>query len=229
MKVKKTIIIAGLLLVGLMTQFCGAKRFVTPAFYEKTAGHRIIAIAPYEMIFTGKKPKKLTVQDIREIEEIESLAFQESLYHCLMRQATRNRRPIRVEIMPIKKTNRILEKHGIDIRDSWDMTPEELARILRVDAVVKTRVEKRRYMSGLASFGVEAGSVILSHILDDSPFDLWINLPTSGIRAECFLYNGRDGSVLWGIDIKDETDWRMSANAIIDRINYYFAKKFPYR
>jgi len=229
MKMKKTIIIASLLVAVLTTQFCGTKRFVTPAFYEKAAGHRIIAVAPFEMIFTGKKPKKLTVQEIREIEEIESLAFQESLYQCLMHQATRNRHPIRVEIMPVKKTNQILEKHNIDIRESWDMSPEKLARILQVDAVVKTRVEKRRYMSGLTSFGIEAGSVILSHILDDTPLDLWINLPTSGIRAECFLYNGKDGSVLWGIDIKDETDWRMSANTIINNINHYFAKKFPYR
>lgn len=208
---------------------CAGRDFTTPAFYEKSEGHRIIAVLPYEMIFKGKKPKKLTVSQIRQIEEEESLAFQESLYHMLFNQTTRYRRPVRVDIQPIEKTNRILEREGIGIRDSWEISSEELSRVLRVDAVVRTRVIKHRFMSGLASFGVEVGNAILNEILEDTPLRIFVPNPTKGIRAHCSLHNGRDGTILWGIDFKEKIDWTMKANHIIQHINHFFARKFPYR
>lgn len=215
--------------IATMTQFCAGRRYETPAFYEKAEHHRVIAVLPYEMIFTGKKPKKLSVHDVREIEEAESLAFQESLYHLLMRQSSKRRRPVRIEVQDVVKTNKILGKNKIDLRDSWHIESEELARLLKVDAVVRTKVMKRRYMSGLTSFGVELGSAILSEVLTDSPLAIFVSLPTNSIKAECFLLNGSDGAVLWGIDLVDHTDWRLKANDIIDNINRYFARKFPYR
>ncbi len=154
--------------ISLITS-CSGRRYVTPAFYEKSRGHRIIAIVPYEMIFTGKKPKKLTLRQVRRLEELESLAFQDSLYSYLFRQATKRRYPIRIEIQPVEKTNNILEKQGIDIRDSWELNTEELARVLKVDAVVRTKVIKHRYMSGLASFGIEMGNAIVNSLLEDPP------------------------------------------------------------
>lgn len=226
---KKIVVSLSLVLLVLLTQFCGTRRFVAPTFYEKANNHRVIAVLPFEMIFTGKQPKKLTGQQIKKIEEMESLAFQDSLYHLLFRQSTKRHHPVRIEIQPVVRTNRILDEHGIGIRESWDIESEELAHLLHVDAVVRTRVEKRRYMSGLASFGIEMGSVILSEVLDDSPFAFIVRIPTSAIRAECYLYNSRDGSALWGISLVDDTDWRLPANEIIHHINHYFARKFPYR
>jgi hypothetical protein len=208
---------------------CAGRRFVTPAFYEKAEGHQIIAVLPYEMIFTGKKPKKLTVRQVREIEEAESLAFQESFYHMLFSQSTRRRYPIQVEIQPVDQTNRILERKGIGIRESWEMDSRELARVLRVDAIVRTRIIKHRFMSGLASFGIEVGNAVLNEILYDTPLRIFLPNPTKGIKAECTLHNARDGSILWGIDLKDKIDWTMKADHIIHHINHYFAKKFPYR
>lgn len=226
---KKKILLSSLVLLVLTMQFCGARRYVTPAFYEKAANHRIIAVVPFEMIFTGKKPKKLTPRQVAEIEEMESIAFQQSLYRLLFRQTTRNRHPVRIDIQPADKTNQILEYNRIGIRDSWEMNSEELARMLRVDAVVRTRIIKRRCMSGLASFGIELGNAILNSLLEDTPLAVFVPNPTKGIKAECYLYNGRDGSALWGIDLVDQTDWTTPANAIIDGINHYFARKFPYR
>jgi hypothetical protein len=227
---KKIVFSLSLLLIVLSTQFCGTRRFVAPTFYEKANNHRVIAVLPFEMIFTGKQPKKLTGQQIKKIEEMESLAFQDSLYHLLFRQSTKRHHPVRIEIQPVVRTNRTLDNHGIGIRESWDIESEELARILQVDAVVRTRVEKRRYMSGLASFGIELGSAILNEILNDEiPIWLFVRAPTNAIRAECYLYNRRDGSALWGISLVDDTDWRLPANEIIHHINHYFARKFPYR
>lgn len=226
---RKLVLISSVVLVALLMQFCGARVYTNPVFTHKTEGHREIAIVPFQMVFTGKQPKKLTPQQVDKIEEVESIAFQRSLYHSLFRQTTKYRHPVVIDIQPTERTNRLLEREGIGIRESWDMESVELARLLHVDAVVRARVIKRRYMSDLASFGVEVGNVILNAILEDTP--LWIFLPnrTKRIKAECHIHNGRDGAVLWGYDIVDETDWRMPANDIIDGVNRHIARNFPYR
>jgi hypothetical protein len=228
---KKIAFLSSIVIIVLFIQFCGGRIYTNPIFTEKTMGHRIIAILPFEMIFTGKQPKKLTGQQIKKIEEVESITFQNSLYHSLSHQTFKYRNPIRVDIQPIKKTNRILDENGIGIRDSWHLESEELARVLNVDAVVRTRVEKRRYMSDLTSFGLELGSTILNILLDseDVPFFIFLPTSTNRIKAGCYICNGRDGAVLWEYDVVDETDWRLPANAIVDGVTHHFAKRFPYR
>ncbi len=226
---KKYIVISSVLLMVVTMQFCGRGIYTNPVFLEKTAGHRVIAILPFEMIFTGKKPKKLSIEDAAKLEEVESIAFQRSLYQSLFHETTRYRNPLRIDIQAITKTNRILDKNGIGIRESWRMDEEELAGLLGVDAVVRTRVIKRRYMSGLASFGIEVGTSILNAILEDSPLFLILPTTTNRIKAECYICNGLDGSLLWEYSVVDETDWRLEANAIVDGVTRHFARRFPYR
>lgn len=226
---KRITILSAVMLLVLAMQFCGGRIYTDPIFIEKTMGHRIIAILPFEMVFTGKKPKNLSVQQIRKIEEVESIAFQNSFYNTLLHQTTKYRNPIRIDIQSTRQTNSILERNNIGIRESWDMESQELARILKVDAVVRTRIEKRRYMSGLASFGLELGTDILNELLADTPLMIFLPTATNRIKAGCYLCNGRDGAVLWSLDVVDETDWRMSADDIVDGVNFHFAKKFPYR
>lgn len=226
---RKKVVHFSMVLVVLLTQFCAKRYRVNPIFLEKTANHRIIAVLPFEMIFTGKKPKKLTPEQISQIEEAESLAFQDSLYRLLCLEQGRYRYPVRIDIQPVEKTNRLLEQQGIALRESWNKEPIELARILQVDAVVRTRVEKKRYMSGLASFGLELGATILNVLSEEFPLGILIPTATKRIRANCFLFNGKDGYTLWARDVEDHADWSMSANDIIDWINRHFARKFPYR
>ncbi|MFC2155366.1 hypothetical protein ACFLRB_02595 [Acidobacteriota bacterium] len=225
---RKKVLLLSVVIVVLLSQFC-ARRRMSPIFLEKIANHRIIAVVPFEMIFTGKKPKKLTVDQVKEIEEAESLAFQDSLYRLLCIEQGRYRHPVRIDIQPVLKTNKILEEQGISIRDSWNIEPVELSRILKVDAVVKTRVEKRRYMSGLASFGIELGATILNALADEFPLGILLPTATKRIRANCFLYNGKDGFSLWARNVEDYADWSLSANDIIDGITIHFARRFPYR
>lgn len=228
MKNRRIVWICILSMMVLMLQFCAKGRFYPSDFYEKTADHRIIAILPFEMVLTGKHPKKLNTEQIKKIEEVESLVFQNSLYHQLLGESTGYRAPLRIDVLPIVETNRILENYDVGIRESWYIDPREAARLLKVDAVVKTRINKRRYMSNLASFGIELGNTILEILSDSS---LWIFFPnrTNDIKAQCYLFDGSDGSTLWGIDILEGVDWSMPANEMIDRITGLVARKFPYR
>lgn len=146
-----------LLAIGAFFFFQSCQRtfkYTSSSFDERTRDHRIIAVLPVEMVFTGKQPKNLTAEQIKKIEEVESKSFQESLYSKVL---SKN---LRVEVQSVNKTNSLLASNGIDVRKSWNMTAEEPARVLKVDAVVKAKVEKERYMSDLASAGIQLAESI---------------------------------------------------------------------
>jgi len=230
---KRIILTITVLALFLSLEFCAAVHpVVSPQFGDKTNEHRIIAVLPFKMIFTGKKPKKTTEETIAKIEEVESIEFQKSFYNMLMHESDESimRHPIRVDIQPVTTTNRLLEENGIGIHQSWNMSTQELADILGVDAVVRTRVEKRRYMSDGTSLGIEIGTAILDAIFNkDDDYHVGVSMTTNSIKAGCAVINGRDGSTLWSYALSDDTDWRLPAESIIERITANFARNFPYR
>lgn len=211
---------------------CASVDYRSPAFEQRAAGHRSIAVLPFEMVFTGKAPRGLTAEQILAIEEAESVAFQRALYHRLLRRSSADRRrPILVRIQPAEQTGRLLAEHSIPIRESWAMTPDALADLLGVDAVVRTTVYKTRYLSDLASFGLEVAWDVLLHELSDGEIQL---LPvgmvkTHDIRAESAVLDGRDGQPLWQIAVERQADWTRGTDAVIDGITKRLARKFPYR
>jgi hypothetical protein len=205
--------------------------YLSSRFESITADHRRIAILPFEMRFTGLKPEKLTDEDVLELEEAESRAFQISFYHEILRSTKSGRKAIRVDLQDYQKTLDLLDGHNISIRDSWAIAPDELAKILDVDAVVRARIEKARYMSDLASYGIEVGVEIV-HYLTNIPIWLWvpgISNQSKAIVADYTLYNEKDDLTLWSIAFDEGADWRRPAHEIIDEISRKAARKFPYR
>ncbi len=183
------------------------------------------------MIFTGKMPDDLTEQDILHIEEAESRAFQISFLNELLRSTRSGKKPLSVDIQHYQKTLNQLEAEGISIRKSWEMSPEELADLLGVDAVVRARIEKARLMSDLESYGIDM-SVRIINILTNYQWFPWfppISSQNKEIVADFSLLEREEGRVLWSISFDKGADWRQPANEIIDDISRRAAKKFPYR
>jgi hypothetical protein len=218
-----------LLVVSLAA--CTAVDYTSPRFPQAAADHESVAVLPVEMVFMGKAPKGLTAEDIMRIEEGESLAFQGSLYNYLLnRSSPHKRRPVWVSIQPIGTTNRLLEEEGLSVRDSWGLPADELAGLLGVDAVVRTRVRKTRYLSDLASFGITVGVNVVLEALDDDGVWLFPWGPrTYDIYAEGELVEARGGELLWKVAVNRETDWSQPANDVVRGVTRKLAKKFPYR
>jgi hypothetical protein len=219
-----------LLLVVSLTA-CTAVDYTSPRFPEVALDHQSVAVLPVEMVFTGKAPKRVTAEDIMRLEEGESLAFQASLYNYLLdRSNLHRRRPILISIQPIDRTNRLLTEAGLAVQDTWVLPAEELAEVLGVDAVVRTRVRKTRYLSDLASFGIAVGIHVALEALDED--HAWL-LPwgprTYDIYAEGALVAADEGALLWKVAVNRETDWSQPANDVVRGITRKLAKKFPYR
>src|SRR5438105_4561005 len=106
---------------------CAHRYYTTSAFDQQSSRHRMIAILPAEMIYTGTTPKNLTPADIAKIEESESRAFQTSLFNGILRYANTKKYTTYVSVQDISTTQRLLEQNNISIKDSWKEDDKKLA------------------------------------------------------------------------------------------------------
>src|SRR5215207_2442690 len=166
---------------------CGSSKYYTNNLFEQqTAHHKVVAVLPAEMIFTGKLPKDLSAEDISTIEETESRSFQQSLYNSILRYANNRNYYTRINLQDLSTTQKLLEDAGISIRDSWKQDDRILAKILGVDAVVRMRIEKKRYMSDLASMSIDMGRQVLSRTISAIKFPIpSVSNKTNDIIASC--------------------------------------------
>ena len=216
----------------LLATGCATANYESPQFAERAQRHQVIAVLPFEMVFTGNPPADLTPAHIALIEEAESVAFQEAYYHRLLHQASVHRRhPILIDIQPVGETNRLLAAAGIGARESWGMSAKSLARVLRVDAVISTSVRKTRYLSDGESFGIDLGLQVASEVSQGrlAPFLPWGLVKTNDIWANCELIDSLDGMVIWQTDLARAADWTYPAGQVIADFTFELAKLFPYR
>jgi hypothetical protein len=228
MKTQQALLAVALLLFAA----CTTANYESPQFSERAQQHHVIAVLPFEMVLEGDPPAELTQEQIALIEEAESVAFQEAYYYRLLHQASVHRKhPIRVEIQSVESTNRLLAEAGVGIRESWGMSAKSLARVLRVDAVISTSVEKTRYLSDGESLGIDLGLRVVNDVTEGrlGPILPWGLVTTHDIWANCELIDGLDGKVIWQTDFAQATDWQQSANQVVDGFTRKLAKKFPYR
>lgn len=215
----------------LLLSACSTPYYIAHDFEARTFDHERVAILPIEVLFTGRLPEALTEADLQKIQAAEARAFQISFYNEILRSTKSGRKPIHVTLQHYSRTLDIMEEYGMSIEESFDYNPAELAEMLEVDAVVKARIEKERFLTDLESYGIEMG-IRLGEVLSRIPIGPW--LPPNAtraktIRADYTLLDGDDNATLWSIAFDVDADWREPANEIIDGISRRAAKQFPYR
>ena len=175
--------------------------FISHEFEIETAYHKNIAILPFDMNYTGIIPEELDDITLAEIEIAESKAFSTSYYNEVLRSTKGGKKPIRVNIQHYQDTFRILSDNDVSIHDSWEMTGQNLASLLQVDAVLRGHITKNQLITDLESFGIEFGLHILNAITENA---LWPWIPynlskSKEINANYTLITGDDGTTLWSI------------------------------
>jgi hypothetical protein len=225
---KKNLLVLGLCLIFILAVSCSHKVYKAPDFEERTFDHKLVAVLPAEMIFTGKQQKNLTADDIARIEEQESEDFQRALYNSILRHANDGRYETTVNFQDINTTMRLLEEKNISARESWKMSNDELEKVLGVDAVVKMRIQKQRYMSDQASYGISVAKSVIYRAGVGSRIPV-PNVPekTNDIYASCNLVKA--GQTLWHDNYKYASDYNNPVNEVIEGIADNFGEHFPYK
>lgn len=207
---------------------CSNRYYTASNFSEKTEGHKVVAILPAEVTFSGKQPKNMTPEAIAEAEERESIDFQYALMNSILRHANTRKYITTVNFQDINTTQKILEQNNITVRDSWKRNDEELAKLLGVDAVIRMNIRKQRYMSDEASYGVG----VAKQVVYKTGIGSKVPVPNSvgktfDVYATCNLLS--DNQTLWNDNYKRATDYNVQPNVIVEWITDSFGENFPYK
>ncbi|RYY83960.1 MAG: hypothetical protein EOO15_20375, partial [Chitinophagaceae bacterium] len=112
-------------------------------FSSQSAQHKKIAVLPIRVVQTGWVGKKETPESIRAANEAWSISFQETLHSYIVSQAGKRRKGPVVSFQGVPQTNALLKSAGLDIESAYNKSPDELARILGVDAVIMTTLNNK--------------------------------------------------------------------------------------
>ncbi len=219
-----------LLVSAVSLSSCNKDYYQVKSFYKKTEEHKEIAILPVEIIFSGLQPFDLTEEDVQKQEEGESRAFQISLHSELLKRKENSSKGPKLKLQRVSQTNKIIQEK-MTIRESWELTAEEMAELLGVDAVVKSRIEKKRYFSDLASYGIDVASKIIGLLAKDiTVFLTGQSLKKSNdIYGRYELLDGTSGETLWSMSYEEAANYKNPADQVINSLNEKAAKNFPYK
>jgi len=224
---KKSLRILSILVIVIFLAACSHKNYTSSYFEQQTAHHKLIAVLPAEMIFTGVQPKDLGPGDIAKIEEAESKLFENYLVNSILKYANTQKYYTTIGVQDISTTQKLLEDSGISIRDSWKEDDKKLTQILGVDAIVRMRIQKKRYMSDLASMGVSYGQQVLYQIGNVGKYVPYVPNKTNDIYASCNVVS--NNQTLWNDDYRGTSNYNVSSERVIDEITDNFGRHFPYR
>ncbi|OUU01843.1 MAG: hypothetical protein CNE98_06160 [Bacteroidetes bacterium MED-G17] len=156
--------------------------YTNPDFETIAAEHNIIAIIPFKTTvkLRPKAMKNMNEDDFIELQVKESENLQASMYSWFLKRKKRG--SLSVDVQNNFKTNAILKKNEITNENLDSYTPEELAKLLDVDAVIMGTFQTNKPMS--------AGAAIALRML------LGAYAATNEAKINMFIYNAEDGKLL---------------------------------
>jgi len=210
---------------------CGTNRNVYKSsdFEAKAYRHKTVAILPLKITQTGHVSKKETTESINATNEKWAYVFQESLLSYALKHTSKNKKSPIITFQSIQKTNAILKEAGLRIDDMYSKTPEELAALLKTDAVIMTTLEKDKNFSDGVAYGMAAGRAVLSAVTKTATAGHGLYQNSSDINMNSYLYDAADGRMLWKTFRKGGTDLPADVNGLVEYYSNWIAKKLPYR
>ncbi|MFZ5998995.1 MAG: hypothetical protein ACOYW3_00670, partial [Bacteroidota bacterium] len=180
-EMKKSCFTLLLALVALISN-AQTRLFVDPNFGRIANQHKIIAVVPFRTTIS-LRPKQMAVLkegQLEKMQEDESRNIQMSMYAWFLKRKQQGK--MWVDVQDASTTTAILSRNGINYSNIDGHTPEEIAKILNVDAIVKGTFDTDKPMSDGASLAL--GMLV----------GFWGATNTAKINM--FIHNGEDGRVL---------------------------------
>ncbi|WP_152560016.1 hypothetical protein [Hymenobacter sp. IS2118] len=205
---------AAMALTALLLTACGPTIYLAKDFRNYAPTHKMVAILPADvtMELRPNQAKKTTVEQQRAVEAKSGLDFQEKIYAWLLRRG--QQRGYTVTFQDVRQTDARLRESGIPFTELRTHTPQELAKILGVDAVLTTSVRTTKPMSDGAAVavGLIAGA--------------WGATNQANITVN--IHEASAGTLLWKYDYVAAGSVFSSPETIVDALMRNASKKFPY-
>jgi len=207
------LLISLLLIVTTMTsfaQFEGAKQtYSSPKLKEEILKHKIVAILPFTVNITYKRPpKNYDPAENKNEENSIAKSLQQSMYTFLLRKGNN----YTVSFQDVDRTNALLKSHGMfDKLD--EITQDSLCRVLGVDAVIKCNYAYEKTAS--------EGAAIAKSIVG-------LGGKTGSGALTMQIYNNTTGELLWRFYKAMDDNIMMSSDQLMERMMRKVSRNFPY-
>lgn len=172
-----------------MSSFAQTNLYENPDFDEISKSHKIIAIVPFktQVKLRPKQMKDMTDDQLSRIEKSEGESIQTAMYSWFLKRKKRGDLS-NIEVQDPRITTSLLKKQNIDYDNIMEYTPQELSKILEVDALISGEFETNKPMS-------EGASIVLGAL-----FGFFGSTNSATINMS--VHNSEDGILLWNYNKK---------------------------
>lgn len=200
------------LLLSVMNVFGQKQVFTAKDLKERVSTHKSVAILPFPTYITYRKqPKNFDAEANKEQEKKMAKQIQSSMYTFLLRKAD----SYSVSFQDVDKTNALLKKAGIENKLD-EMSKNEIAKILGVDAVIGGKFEQEQSRS-------EAGAIVTTVLIGFGTGK------TGSGTLTLTINDGKDGELLWRFFNTMNDNVLRSTDDLVERMMRKVSRNFPYQ
>jgi hypothetical protein len=185
--------------------------FESPRIQEFISLHKKVAILPFTATISYRKiPKDFNAEVHKEAEVKLGNDMQSGMYTYLLRKSA----DYTVEVQDTERTNALLRKNNL-MDKLAETAPEDLARILEVDAVIKCSYSYQKTKS-------EAGAIALT---------LLVGFGTGSVANGALtmqINDGQQGELVWRFYKQMQEDVMSSPAFLMERMMRKVGRNFPY-
>jgi hypothetical protein len=200
-------------LVGVLMS-CGPKIYKSASFDNALAKHKTVAVLPADVTvqLRPNEAKKLTTEQIADMAQKTGYDIQDKMYSWFLRRSDKFQ--YTVSFQDVNRTNALLKDAGITYADLATKDRAEIAKILKVDAVLQNRSRMEKPMS-------EGAAVAVGLLVG-----AWGN--TNKVETTINIHDAQSGNLLWKYDYEASGSVGSSTTKLVDALMRNAAKKFPY-
>lgn len=186
--------------------------FESPKIEEFISTHKKVAILPFNATIGYRKlPKDYNAEANKEAEMNLGYDMQSGMYTFLLRKTA----DYSVEVQDVERTNALLKKSDL-INKLAETAPDELAKVLGVDAVIKCSYAYQKTKS-------EGGAIVLT---------LLVGFGTGSVATGALtmqINDGKEGELVWRFYKQMAEDVMSSPASMMERMMRKVGRNFPYQ
>ena len=188
----------------------GKQIFKSPGFKDSLEKHKVVAILPFKATIAYKRmPKGFNLEGNNLEEKKLGINMQQGMYTYLLRKGGK----YTVSFQDVERTNILLKQAGVF--ESIDMIlPDSLAKILKVDAVIKCSYAYEKT-------GSEGGAIAKAILLGGGG-------KTGSGSLVMQINQGNSGELMWRFYKEMNENFTSSANEVMERMMRKVSRNFPY-
>ncbi|WP_080058724.1 hypothetical protein [Spirosoma aerolatum] len=212
----KALLTTVLFLSALSSAFAQTREIYTnPNFKTLAKDHKVLAILPFKTTLQ-LRPKEVEKNGgpagVAALEKREGLGVQSAVHSYFLKRKESN--DIFVDFQDPARTNALLERNAVTYETLTSFTPEELAKILKVDGIVSGTFESTQPMSDGAAIAMTLA--------------VGFGGATNTGKTTISINDGKTGQLLWKYDKTLSRGFGSNTSSIITTIMRKASRQFPY-